>query len=131
MKEIIDELIAISEKMGNPQFKDVLLKCKNETNKKILSLLQEFNRDYIEYVGREFVEIKDVAFDIRHLVSLQKGIYYNSGLSVIFHQIVINQDPTEKLINCNTTIEFSSVQARDEEYDSLKEKLRSTGVVFL
>lgn len=131
MNEIIDELIVTSEKMGNPHFRNILQECKDKTNEKILSLLQKFNQDYIGYVGREFVEIKDFAFDIKHLVSLKKGDNYDIQFNISTYQIVINSDPQEKLINCNTVIEFSSAEARNHVYDNLKEKLSSTGVVFL
>lgn len=132
MNEILDELIVASEKMGNLQFRDALQKCKNETNKKILLLLQKFNQDYIrDGGGREFVEIKDFAIDIQYLVSLKKRDTYDLKNCTPVFQIAINDDTTEKLINCNMVVEYCSVISRDNEYDNLKEKLRSANVVFL
>lgn len=139
--EIIQELIYSIKTINQDLLASILEKYKTIPDIEILNLLREFNSEYdISYNPTEeneesfkpkLIRIKEDLYNVKFILSIKKDQYYSTRKSMLEHRIILNEDPTNKLMYSNSVFTFDSEEQRNKEFNILSKKLEQLGIIIL
>jgi len=129
--EIISEVVEVAEKFGVKIFRDIVREWKNYSDSDIRDLLRAFNFKFKGFKADEMVRIGEYTLKVRFLVSLKLEEGYDGIRGKRCYDIVVNEDPSERMMMCNTHVNFVSRKERDMEYKRLEERLEDCNITFL
>jgi len=73
------------------------------------------------------VVVGGMALIVSTILSIRRSDSYDFFHSRPAYLLIINEDPSEKLVYANYSTSFTSREKRDEEWDSLEDRLTKYG----
>jgi len=138
--DILSELIAALDISGEKLLVSILEKYKQIPDVNFLKMLQKFNVNFEPMVEIDkenppfkiMINInKELFFDVRLINSIRKVDGYDDKENQPIYKLLINEDPSDKTIYCNTYIKFVSESQREMEWGTLKKKLERYNILFI